>query len=362
MPVPVPVRRHIHVTAPVVVPRYHGFTFGFGVHRRCAPVICYPPPAVVIPPTYSFSFGIATVPTIVEPAPVVVQQPVVVPQAAYAAPAPGAVVAAPAPAAAPQQAVAAPAPAPEVPPAAPAAPEVQPAAPPAQAPPAQPEVKAPPEQQAVEAPSEAPTTQPAGAGPAEPSEQFVKYMNEGAEAFAKADFHEARRLFVQATIEDPNNIDAKLAYALTQFALGEYYIAAMLLREVIPHNPYVVYSDFDLRDRYGDKKLLEKQVASLRSAVREHPKDSDLLLVLGFVEYFTGRRDEAKATFEKALKISPDEPTAKAFLNPPPLPQTPTTQPAPQSMGPPTEDPPASASLGEPEGVPTTRPSEPVGI
>jgi len=361
VPVPVPVRRHIHVAAPVVVPRYHGFTFGFGVYRRCAPVVCCPPPAVIVPPTYGFSFGIVTVPTVVEPAPVVVQQPVVVPPAAYAAPAPGAVVAAPAPAA-PQQAVAAPVPAPQMPQAAPAAPEAQPAAPPAQAPPAQPEAKAPAEQQPVEVLSEAATTQPAGAAPAEPSEQFVKYMNEGAEAFAKADFHEARRLFVQATIEDPNNIDAKLAYALTQFALGEYYIAAMLLREVIPHNPYVVYSDFDLRDRYGDKNLLEKQVASLRSAVREHPKDGDLLLVLGFVEYFTGRRDEAKATFEKALKISPDEPTAKAFLNPPPLPQAPTTQPVPQSTGPQAESSPASASGSEPGDVPTTRPSEPVRI
>lgn len=225
-----------------------------------------------------------------------------------------------------------------------------------------PEVRAPPAQQPAEASSEAPTTQPAGAQPTEPSEQFVKCMNDGAQAFAKADFHEARRLFVQATIEDPNNVDAKLAYALTQFALGEYYIAAMLLREVIPHNAYVVYSDFDLRDRYGDKKLLEKQVASLRSAVREHPKDSDLLLVLGFVEHFTGRRDEAKVTFEKALKISPDEPAAKAFLNPPPLPQAPTTQPALQSTGPQPEDSPASASLREPEEVPTGRPSEPAGV
>lgn len=176
-------------------------------------------------------------------------------------------------------------------------------------------------------------------------EEFGQRMEEGAAAFAVGDFDKARHAFVLAILAIPDSVDAKLAYAITQFAMGDYHVAAILLRQVIPAHPDVVYADFDLRERYEKKDKLGQQIEALRAFIKAHPKDVEPMLVLGFVQHFSDQRDQARRTFAEASKLAPKEAVASIFLNPPPAPVA-TTQPFPQP----------AATVTAPTAVPTTQP------
>ncbi len=189
-----------------------------------------------------------------------------------------------------------------------------------------------------------------------PSEAFVNYMNQGATAFANGDYTNAGIAFAQALQTDPSSIDARLAYAITLFALGDYRAAAEPIRQVIPQYSEVVYSDFDLRERYGKKEQLDKQLAVLRAFVKANPDDVDAMIVLGFIEHFSGNRDSAKEVFRKALTLSPNDSVAATFLNPPPL-VPPTTQPAGQTPTTRPALPSASDAESRTMQSPTTRPA-----
>lgn len=189
----------------------------------------------------------------------------------------------------------------------------------------------------------------------QPSETFIKAMNDGAAAFATGDYDKARHAFVLAILNStdrPENIDAKLAYAVTQFALGDYHVAAMLMRQVIPENPLTVYAPFDLRERYDKKERLAKETEALQTYVKTHPADVDAMVVLGFVLHFTGQRDQARQVFADVVKIAPKDSLAAVFLNPPPPPTTQPTSQAPATQ-------PASVVPG-PTAAPTTRPAMPM--
>jgi len=307
-------------------------------------------------------YGFGTVVTEVIAAPVVVPQPVYYPAPVAVAAAPGAPLPLPAPAVqAPAEQVAPPAverpaPPPEMPGPAPATPE-QPAPAAEPQPPAAEdrpsETAAPAEEPATQEPSaseaapEAPTTQPAI------SEEFIRQMNTGAEAFANGKYDDARRAFAAAMTEEPDNLDARLAYAIAHFAMTDYPAAARTLREVIPANPLIVHSPFDLRQQYKNADELTRQVAKLQDYIAVHPQDVDGLVVLGFVQHFSGGREDARKTFAEVQRRSPDDAVAKAFLNPPPLPQA-TTQPAAATTQP------SATPTAPATAAPTTRPAEAV--
>lgn len=345
---------HVWHRPPVYPPRPYcpprprwGFSFGF----YCGRPLYYPPPIVGVPgPVFVEPAYVIPSPTIVAPTAVVAAPPAVVEQPAgayteapptgygYGSPAVAAGSAGQAPAEGEAQ--------PLVPP----PPEQQPSPPPAgreqpllvppsssaqpSASPEAPAAEAQAPSAAVQTPAAAPTSeaataqgQGASADQARIEEEFGKRMEEGAAAFARGEFDKARHAFVLAILAMPDNVDAKLAYAITQFAIGDYHVAAILLRQVIPAHPEVVYSDFDLRERYEKKEKLTRQVETLRAYIKAHPGDADAMLVLGFVQHFSGQRDEAKRTFAEVLKVSPKEAVASVFLNPPPL-QVAATQPA----------------------------------
>ncbi|MBN1490062.1 MAG: tetratricopeptide repeat protein [Phycisphaerae bacterium] len=158
------------------------------------------------------------------------------------------------------------------------------------------------------------------------SEKFIEQMNAGGDAFARGAYDEARRAFVAAMVEMPNNIDPMLALALTHFATGEYELAAMLLQQVLPDHPEIAQSLFDLRTQYPDAETLAKQITALRSHIESHPSEIAPRVLLGFVEHFSGQREEARKTFEAVAAQAPDNAVAAVFLEPAAA-SAPTTQP-----------------------------------
>lgn len=203
------------------------------------------------------------------------------------------------------------------------------------------------------------------------TEAFVQHMNAGADAFYKADYPTARQHFIKAMLELPDNIDAKLAMAFTEFALGSYDMAATVIRQVIPAHPEIVHASFDLWERYEKKELLPQQIHALEQYIKDHPRSADARNLLGFIEYFTGAREAALETFRKVQYLDNTDRVAKAFLNPPPPPAQmapPAPQPADGVTAPTTQPsrattttvarPTNAAAAPAPATTPTTRPGE----
>ncbi len=181
-------------------------------------------------------------------------------------------------------------------------------------------------------------------------DKFVDYMNDGAAAFAVGKYAEARRQFSKAAqLRNADRADAELACAIAEFAMGNersYTSAATRITKVIRERPELAQADFSLADRYRKAGDLDEQIEKLRRYVRLHPQSTDALVLLGFVEQFTGQKESARQRFAEVAKRRPNDEVAKAFLA-----DGPATQPA--------ADGPAAAWLGTGKtAAPTTRPAE----
>ncbi len=171
-------------------------------------------------------------------------------------------------------------------------------------------------QEGAAAPQTAPATQETTEQIPGEVERAQKLMLEGLEAFTAGEYDKAARSFLQVGLDDPDNVDALLAYAVARFATGDYSVAAIALRRGVSKYPEVVNSAFDIRDRYGEVDDFVKHVEALEDYVRQNPDDADGWLMLGFVRHFTGERAQAQTTFEILQRRSVrDTELADLFIN-----------------------------------------------
>lgn len=151
-------------------------------------------------------------------------------------------------------------------------------------------------------------------------EQLYVLMFEGTKAFSQGEYDTAARMFLQVTMQDPDNADAALAYAVARFATGDYAISAIAIRRGVRKFGEVVNSGFDIRERYTNKEDFERHFQSLVNFVSQRPDSIDGLMVLGFAEHFTGQRDRAVETFKEIKRRFPaDGDVADTFISAKPL-------------------------------------------
>jgi tetratricopeptide (TPR) repeat protein len=149
-----------------------------------------------------------------------------------------------------------------------------------------------------------------------PAGQIESMISDGSQLFRDGEYERAGDLFLRAATADPQNTDARLAYGMARFALGDYATAAEALRQGVRIAPDVVNSAFDLRDNYGNAEDFERQGGRLAEWVQANPADADALLVLGFVCHFTGDRPDSTAIFSQIKVQSPaDADIAEVFLS-----------------------------------------------
>lgn len=138
-------------------------------------------------------------------------------------------------------------------------------------------------------------------------EHLALLMLIGTDAFLAGDYAESGRMFMQVALQDPDNADAALAYALARFATADYGLSAIGIRRGVGQFCEVVQSDFDLRDRYGDPAEFQAQLQVLQRQIERNPPGADTLLTLGFVLYFSGQRLEAREVFRILGRMFPDD-------------------------------------------------------
>jgi tetratricopeptide (TPR) repeat protein len=125
-------------------------------------------------------------------------------------------------------------------------------------------------------------------------------MSRGTEAFVKGKYEQARSAFVLAA--DMNKFDpaSRIHAAHACFALGRYSQSVRWLREAFGLEPRIRDLPYDLRTDYGRPSEFDDHLAALKASVQAFPKEIDPLIVLGYVYYYIGQRDQAHQALRKA--------------------------------------------------------------
>jgi tetratricopeptide (TPR) repeat protein len=182
-------------------------------------------------------------------------------------------------------------------------------------------------EQAYESADE-PMESPGVATGAEPAvsvsaEQLQQMVTDGTRLFRDGDYGQAAELFGRVAAADPRNADARLAYGIAEFALGDFRLAAAAVRQGIAISPEIVSTALDLRDNYGRVEDFDRHFERLAQRVENEPGDGDALLVLGFVYHFVGDRQDAAQVFGRIKAQGwADARLADVFLNARPAPQS----------------------------------------
>jgi len=159
--------------------------------------------------------------------------------------------------------------------------------------------------QPVETTDAAPgTPPPAAAPPAAPESyqpltppQAASPVSEGNAAFAAGRYDEARDLYVRAVFSDERDGYAKVLYAWSNFALGDYDVAAAAIRRALLTTPDLVTYPMDLRTLYSDAATLDRQTDALLRFLADRPNHAEAQLVWGYLLYSIGQADRAASVF-----------------------------------------------------------------
>jgi tetratricopeptide (TPR) repeat protein len=148
----------------------------------------------------------------------------------------------------------------------------------------------------------------------------------GMDCFKRAQYADAQDAFStasadlkeldgQATALIP--IDARfapLALANALFAQRKYADAVGAIQNGLTIVPEWPSAEHDLRADFGDPADYEALLDDLTDKAGADPQNAGLQFLLGYHEYFTGKRELARAHFERASKLDPALNGPKIFL------------------------------------------------
>jgi Flp pilus assembly protein TadD len=159
----------------------------------------------------------------------------------------------------------------------------------------------------------APKKQPADM----PKDEHGRLVAAAREAFAAGEYGRAERRFAQAIRAEPKEPLAYFLMAQAQFALGKYQEAVASIEDGLRLKPDWPGERFDPSQPYaGNKNDYTEHLERLEETLQRHPNDFFLLFLRGYQLWFDGDKVEARALFEKALKVAPekDKPFVNRFL------------------------------------------------
>jgi hypothetical protein len=184
----------------------------------------------------------------------------------------------------------------------PPAPPPMPPAPPAPMPPAPP-LKEPPELPKPPAPLD------------DPKAEYDRLLALGRAAFADQQYGRAAERFRQAAVLQPNQPMPQFLLAETLFAQGKYHDAVDAIHAGMLLQPDWPTARFQPLELYGPHPAdYADQLKALQDALDRRPGDPDLLFLTAYALWFDGRKDDARALFQKALPGAADPAMVQRFL------------------------------------------------
>lgn len=147
----------------------------------------------------------------------------------------------------------------------------------------------------------------------EPNE--VTPIGQGNGAFRAGRYDEARSHYISAVLADERDGYAKFLYALANFAVGEYDVAAMALRRALSTTPEMIEYPVDVRSLYPAESVFERQMDLLARFVTAHPQDRGARLLLGYLHYGGGEPERALSVLPGAAASDPDDEVTALLLD-----------------------------------------------
>jgi tetratricopeptide (TPR) repeat protein len=147
------------------------------------------------------------------------------------------------------------------------------------------------------------------------AEQEPTLVDIGNAAFNEGDYQEAIRYYVGAVLANDDDGIARLFYGLSQFAIGDYDLAAMGMRRALVVMPDLIDRPIDLRSLYPDLETFESHLAKLVRFVEENPRGTNAMFVLGYVYYASAQPELAVPTLRKLTDLDPNDKEAAQVRN-----------------------------------------------
>lgn len=139
-------------------------------------------------------------------------------------------------------------------------------------------------------------------------------LGRGDRAFESGDYDKARDEYVRAVVLAGEDAGVRIALGLAEYALGAYRDASIAVRRGVARSPALANSDFDLRAVYGNPADFEAHRHMLEQHVAANPDDADSQFLLGFVQFFSGRRAEGKLTLDAYLANLAHDDSVREFI------------------------------------------------
>ena len=140
------------------------------------------------------------------------------------------------------------------------------------------------------------------------------HLNRGLDHFHKGEYQQAAAAFKLAADTHHGDPAARIYAGHTLFAVGQYQQAITYLRRAFELQPKIALLDYDVRDDYPQNEDFNKHLAALDAAIKQSPNDTNRLLLLGYVRYYTGQRDKAYALLARADKINRGDGLAQRLM------------------------------------------------
>jgi hypothetical protein len=139
-------------------------------------------------------------------------------------------------------------------------------------------------------------------------------VGKGWDQFRARDYAAAAEDFRQAVLANPNDAWAKIAYAQSLFAIGDYADCAFLVRRALELQPDLPVLGEDPRSRYGEVEDHAEEMLALRTFLDRMPGEPAATLVLGWQSYFTGDLAVARESFAALKSLDSEDASAARFL------------------------------------------------
>lgn len=130
-------------------------------------------------------------------------------------------------------------------------------------------------------------------------------MDKGLGLFRAGNYAQALSAFKLAAETNQGDPAARIYAVHALFATGRYREAMPFLKRAFELQPKIALLDYDMRDDYGRRADFDNHVRALEAALAQSPGSIERLVVLGYVRYYSGRRDAAYEPLAKAKAIDP---------------------------------------------------------
>ena len=142
-----------------------------------------------------------------------------------------------------------------------------------------------------------------------------RFIAFGDQHFRTQKFSDAYQRYKKAAAAAPDLADAYFRQGFSLLAMGQYVSAARAVKHGLSLKPDWPQSNFRSDELYGDNRLAKvAHLEQLAAEATEHPRNADLMFLLGVRLYFDDQGERSRLFFQRAGQLGADREAIAGFL------------------------------------------------